>query len=349
MAAGGYAVASEASGHGSSPAQSASQAVASSSRATTSTPLPATAPAVPGRGGRGNWSHPGFADFGRGGTLTKLGATTITVDTGFGGSLTVTTSTSTTYTESGKKAARSALAVGEQVMFRTTGPAAVPGKASSPSSSGPVTVASVEIVLPEVSGKVVSVNGSEVVVAQRNGLHVTVNTSGSTAYEQDGQAAVAADLKVGSAVSVTGTLSSDKTEIDATVVQIVLPSVAGRVTAVSGTTITITGFNGTETVTTGSSTTFRDESGKTTIASVAKGDFVQASGTPGSANSFAASAVYLAPSTSSGPTLPGGGGPGSFGPGHFKGRGGPGGPANWGSSSWPASPSAAPAGATTAL
>ena len=120
----------------------------------------------------------------------------------------------------------------------------------------------VEIVLPEVSGKVVSVNGSEVVVAQRNGLHVTVNTSGSTAYEQDGQAAVAADLKVGSAVSVTGTLSSDKTEIDATVVQIVLPSVAGRVTAVSGTTITITGFNGTETVTTGSSTTFRDESGK---------------------------------------------------------------------------------------
>ena len=74
-------------------------------------------------------------------------------------------------------------------------------------------------------------------------------------------------------VSVTGTLSSDHDQIDATTVQILLPSISGRVTGVSGTTISITTFDGTaKNLTTDSSTVFRDESGTTTIAAVAKGD-----------------------------------------------------------------------------
>jgi hypothetical protein len=160
------------------------------------------------------------------------------------------------------------------------------------------------------------VNGSQVVVAQQDGLYVTVNTSSLTTYQENGQSVPASEVQAGRVVSVSGTVSSDHTQIDATTIEIVLPSVAGRVTAVSGTTITITGLSGTaETVTTVSSTVFRNQSRTTTIASVTKGDFVQAFGAPSSDDSFAAVSVYIGASTSVGPFLPGGtGGPVPFGP-----------------------------------
>ena len=331
LAAGSYGVASAASSHG-AVARSASLATApspvSSSSSTPSTTLPAgRLPRLGGPSGFGYFGagRGGAAAFGRGGTITGFSATTITVETEFGASVTVTTNSSTTYSEGGKKVDRSALATGEEVMFL---PAARPAT-SSPSSS--TVVSAVVIVLPHVSGKVLSVtpggNGSVVVVTQEDGLNVTVNTSPATTYEEAGQPAPSSDLQAGDVVSVTGTLSSDHTQIDATTVQIILPSVSGRVTDVSGTTITITVFNGTsETVTTDSGTVFRDKTGTTTIASVAKGDFVQAFGTPGSGNSFAAVTVYVGPLTSAAPAFPGGGGgPGPFPFGRF---GVPGGPAS---------------------
>jgi hypothetical protein len=321
LAAGSYGIASAASG--ASAAKPASQALATSSSpskpAKPSTTSPKPRLARPGGFGRfgpgfGRWGA-GPAAFGRGGTITGLSATTITVDTPFGGSLTVTTNASTTYSESGKKIARSALASGEQVMFLRA-----PAVGSNSSSTGPSSpVETVVIVLPHVSGKVMSVNGSVVVVAQQDGLNVTVKTSSSTTYQQGGQSAPASDLQAGTEVFVTGTLSSDHDQIDATTIEIVLPSVAGRVTGVSGTTITITTFGGTtETVTTGSSTAFTDSSGKTTIASVARGDFLLASGRPGSNNSFAAVSVRVGQGPSAVPVLPVPGGPGGFGPGPFR-------------------------------
>jgi hypothetical protein len=345
LAVGGYAVASASSSHGSSLAQFAKQALAS---ATTS--KPATAPVAPGPPVGASRPGPGFGGFGRGGTVTKLSATTITVDSGFGGAVTVTTNASTSYSESGKKVTRAALVVGDEVLFRPAG-FERPVSSAGSATAGSTLVTSVEIVLPEVQGTVVGLHGSQVVIAQRNGLHVTANTSASTTYGEDGQSATAADLKVGSTVSVTGTLSFGKTQIDATVVQIVLPSVTGRVTSVSTATITITSFTGTETITIGSNTTFRDKSGKTTIASVEKGDFLQASGTPGSGSTFAAVTIYVAPSTSSGPGFAGGG-PGSFVPGRF-GRGGRTGgfhgPGGWPTTNRTSGTGALPGGSPTAF
>ncbi|MGD0944171.1 MAG: DUF5666 domain-containing protein [Acidimicrobiales bacterium] len=341
LAAGSYGIASGASSHGAVAGFASLATAPSPGSSTPSTTLPARRP--PRLGGPGGFGHFGTGGggpsaFGRGGTITSFSATTITVETEFGASVTVTTNSSTTYSEGGKKLDRTALATGEEVIFL---PAARP-TTSSPSSS--TVVRAVVIVLPHVSGKVFSVVGSVVTVTQQDGLNVTVNTSSATTYEEEGQSVPSSDLQAGAVVSVTGTLSSDHTEIDATTIQIVLPSVSGRVTDVSGTTITITGFNGTsESVTTDSSTVFRDQSGTTTIASVAKGDFVQAFGTPGSDNSFAAVTVYVGPSTSAAPALPGGGGgPGPFGfgrpgmpggsaaPGSFRGFGGA---AGWGAHS----------------
>ena len=279
-------------------------------------PLPKLGPLRPLLGGLGPFGG-GFGAFGLagGGTVTGIGATTITVESEFGSKVTVTTNSSTSYSESGKTVGRSAVAVGDQVLF---------GRRMSPATGAPGTskvVGSVEIVPPHVSGKVMSINGSQVVVEQSDGLYVTVNTSASTTYDLAGQSASSAALKSGSVVSVTGTLTSDHEQIDATSIEIVLPSVSGRVSAVSGTTITISSFGGTtETLTTDSATTFRNQSGKATIAAVAKGDVVQAVGTPAGANSFAATAIYIGPAAS-----PFGGpmGPGRVGRG-FGGWNGPG-------------------------
>ena len=219
-------------------------------------------------------------------------------------------------------------------------PVARPGTASSlPVAGGSSVVRLVEIVLPSVSGKVVGVNGSQIVVAQLDGLYVTVNVSGSTKYEEAGQSDPTAKVQMGTVVAVTGTLSSDHTQIDATTVDVILDSVEGRVTGVTGTTITLSGFDTTtETVTTGVSTVFRDQSGTTTIASVAKGDFVEAWGTKGSGDTFAAAVVSVGPRADGGgpvmplpvsprpiplPAKPGTSLPGGF-------AGGLGGPLGWG-------------------
>jgi hypothetical protein len=332
LAAGGYGVASAASSP-SATTRSARQALATASSPSKSAP---GHPRLGGPAGLGLGEGFGLGgSFGQGGTVTQVTPTTITVDSLFGNALTVTTDSSTVYNESGKKVARSAVAVGEQVVFLPA------GRPATSSSSGSPLVTLVEIVQPHVSGKVVKADGSQLVVSQQDGLNVTVNTSASTTYDEAGQPASASDVQVGTVVSVTGTLSSDHDQIDATTVEIVLPSIAGRVTGVSGATITITSFDGTaETLTTDASTVFRDQSGTTTIASVVKGDLVEASGTPGAGDTFAAVTVYVGSSTTSGPG--GLGGPGGFG-GHGGFRGGPGG------GSWSSTAPGIGAGAGNAL
>lgn len=345
LAAGSYGVASAASGH------RATGRPASSARVTASSPstpakLPRSRQAFGGGfaplGGFGAWRG-GFAQ-GGGGTVTALGASTITVSSQLGGSLTVTTSDSTSYSEGGKTVARSALAVGERVRFIAE---AAPKPAGASTSTAEV-VSAVTIVLPEASGKVVSVSGSKVVVSTQDGLNVTVDTSPATTYQESGQTVPASDLQPGSYVFATGSLAADHTQIDATRIEIVLASLAGRVTAVSGNTISIALFGGTtESVTTGTGTVFRDQGGKTTIASVAKGDFVLVSGKPGTGTSFSAATVDIRPSFPAGSALPAS--PGTFGQ-RFGGPGGQGpmgGRTGFGRGWFGSPPSGVPAGDTS--
>lgn len=308
LAAGGYGIASAAASPGAAP-HAAPPALATAASPAKSAPSHPRlgGPLDPGLGGDFGLG----ASFGQSGTVMQVTPTTITVESLFGDSVTVTTDSSTVYNESGRKVARSAVAAGEQVVFSRA------ERAATSSSSGSAAVALVEIVQPHVLGKVVSANGSELVVSQQDGLNVTVNTSAQTTYDEVGQPASASDVQVGTVVFVTGSLSSNHDQIDASSVKILLPSVSGRVVGVSGTTISVTTFDGTaETLTTDSSTVFRDESGTTTIASVTKGDLVRASGEPGTGNSFAAVTVYVGASMTSGPRgfagLGGLGGQGTF-------------------------------------
>ena len=167
----------------------------------------------------------GPSAFGESGTISGISATTITVETAFGASVKVTTSASTTYSENGKTVPRSALASGEQVMLLPAAPVLSPGS----TRRGHIDFCQDRRDhLAARLGQGSSVNGSVVVVAQQDGLNVTVNTSNSTVYELAGQTTASSDLKAGAEVSVTGTLSSDHDQIDATTIDIVLPSVAGR-------------------------------------------------------------------------------------------------------------------------
>jgi len=330
LAAGSYGIASAASGNGAA-GRPGSQALATASSSTPS--KPSSGHAWSGGPHRFGDFGPGRG-FGAGGTITAVTSTTITVKSLFGGTVTVTTNASTVYREGSKKVARSALFVGEQVILI---PAGRPGGSSSGSrsSSSSRLVATVEIVEPHVTGKVVKMSGSQVLVSEQDGLDVTVNISSSTTYGEVGHSASIADLHVGTFVLVTGTLSSDHSQIDATTIQIVPASVAGRVTSVSGTTIMMKSFDGTvETVTTDSGTLFRKGNATATIAAVAKGDFVEAFGSAGAGHTFAALTVDVG---LVGPPIPGGrwgfgqGGPGGFGwpggPGGFGGGfGRPGGP-----------------------
>jgi len=320
LAAGGYGVASAASSHGRVP-QPASQTLATASGQSKSAPAGQRLGRPAGPGSFGPDDGP-VGSLGQGGTVTQVTPTSITVDTLFGAPFTVTTDSSTVYSEGGKTVARSVVVVGEEVVFGS------PGRPSSANGNGTQAVALVEIVQPHVLGKVVSASGSQLVVSQQNGLNVTVNTSTSTTYGEAGQSVPSTDVGVGTVVSVTGTVSPDHDQIDATSIEIVLPQVAGRVTDVSGTTITITGFGGTvETVTTDPTTVFRNRSGITTIASVAKGDLLQASGTPGSGDNFAAVTVFVGSGTPSAP--------GMFSrPGGLRGGGGPGGGPVPGGGAW---------------
>jgi hypothetical protein len=326
LAAGSYGIASAASANGASgPSAGQALATASSPSKTATPPLGRLRFGGPGFGPRG--IGPGF---GVGGTITAITAKTITVTSMFGKSVTVTTDKSTVYREGDKKVARSALSVGEQVFFLPT------GRPGAPSSSSSKVVAAVEIVQPYVAGKVVSVSGSQIVVSQSDGLNVTVNISQSTTYGEVGHSASAEDIHSGTVVLVTGSLSSNHDQIDAGAIQIVPASLTGQVTSVSGKTIKVKTFGGTtETVTTDSTTLFNEPSGKTTIASVKKGAFVEVFGTSGAGNSFVALTVMIGPSLP--PRMGGhrgfsfhGGFGGNGGLSGFGGpRGAPGGPGGW--------------------
>ncbi len=333
LAAGSYGVASAASSAGAAPAQPGAPALtAGSAPVAPSTPSepPFGQPPFGGPGplgyfgpalgplggpgpfgffgsGLGPFSGPGRLGYlgpgdllGPGGTISAVTATTITVKSLFGSAVTITTNASTVYSEGGRKVARTALTVGEHVAFR---PAVSPGASSSGSGSGSShLVTGVEILQAHVYGKVAAVSGSQIVVSEAGGstagLNLTVNTSQSaTTYDEAGHAVSASELKVGTVVLVTGTLSANHDDVDATTIEIVPASVAGRVTRLSGTTIRIQIYSGTvETLTTNSGTLFRTGTGKATLASVAKGDLVEAFGTQEAGRTFAALTVFVGPS-----------------------------------------------------
>ena len=167
--------------------------------------------------------------------------------------------------------------------------------------------------IPMVAGTVQSDTAGSVVVKDDEGFWRTVAVTSSTKVTKGGQPSSISALATGDEVVATGTIAGDHTTLDATSLEIELPSVQGTVTAVSNGVITLkTGSSTAVTVDTTPSTAYSTPTGSGTASSVAVGDVVTVEGTKASDGVVTATEVRV------------GGAPGTGG---LHGHWGPGGPA----------------------
>lgn len=275
LALGGFGIASAAAATG-------------SSTSSVSTPTPPSRPGMRGPGG---------------GTVTAINGSSVTISTPAGTKRTVTTTSSTIYREGGKTVSASALAVGEHVLVR-------PVKATSGSSAGtsstPVTAKTIDIVLPQIRGTVVSVSHTTITVADGQGFWRTVDVSSSTTVTRGGQSSTTSAIATGERVVATGTIEANHATLVASAVDIQLPREGGTVTAVSGSKITVKARNGsTVQIDTSSATVFSTAPGPNasstgSLSDVKAGSMIMAEGTKNADGSFSATRVIVMPTPPTG-------------------------------------------------
>jgi len=123
---------------------------------------------------------------------------------------------------------------------------------------------------------------------------VTIHTTSSTTYTRAGKTVSASAVTAGERIAVRGSRQSDGS-VNATQIEIVLPTVSGDVTAVSGGDITVRDrFGGALTIHTTGATTFTRAGQKATLADVAVGERIAATGTKNGDNSLTAETVQIA-------------------------------------------------------
>lgn len=142
--------------------------------------------------------------------------------------------------------------------------------------------------------EITAINGSSLSLQTANGWTRTITVGGDVEITKGGETVALGDLEVGDEIRLRETRNDDGTfTLEAIVV--VVPNVAGTVTAVDADSITIQGRNGlTQEITTTGSTTYRLGADSTTRAEVTAGDRIQAFGETGANNAFTATSVIVA-------------------------------------------------------
>lgn len=144
-----------------------------------------------------------------GGTVISFTASSLTVKQPDGTSTTYTITSSTTFKEGEATVSAAALAAGEHVAVQV-------------SSSSATTAALIDIQLPTLVGTVTSVDGTTIVVRDVEGFSRTIVTSGSPTFTKAESTSVATltDVTVGSIIRASGTIDSNQTTLDATLVSV---------------------------------------------------------------------------------------------------------------------------------
>ncbi len=133
------------------------------------------------------------------GTVTSVGGTSVTITQFDGSSKTLTLTGSTTYTEAGTTASKSALATGVQI-----------SAVGTVNSSGNFTATAVTIAPSSVQGTVASKTATTIVVTTTAGKTVTVDVSSTTKYSVRGVTSpTLADVAVGDRIAAQGTQNAD--------------------------------------------------------------------------------------------------------------------------------------------
>jgi len=235
-------------------------AVAMGASPTPSSSSGASPQTVPGRGGAGQGggrfnpfgAFGGFGPVGPGGPgeplggpaaiggrgfgqikVTAVAGSSISLATDDGWTRTITISSTTTITKGGAAATLADLAVGDSVRL-----------AQTRNADGTYTITAIAIVLPQVAGTVTAVDTDSITITLRDGTKQTIRTNGSTTYHHEEADGKRADVTVGAAIVATGEKAADGS-LTASSVWVRLPRVAGTVTAISGSTITLNRKDGT--------------------------------------------------------------------------------------------------------
>ena len=145
---------------------------------------------------------------GRGGvreiSITAISGSSISLATEDGWTRTITVDDGTTYTKGGDDITLGDLAVGDQIGFKQT-----------LEDDGSWSIDAVAVILPHLGGEVTAVNGSTITVTQRDDTTATINIGSDANIVVNGDAATAADIKVGMVLVAEGTKNSDGS-LDAT-------------------------------------------------------------------------------------------------------------------------------------
>ena len=193
-------------------------------------------------GGPGAVAGRGFGDI----KVTAVSGSSVSLATDDGWTRTITVTGTTTITKGGAAATLADLAVGDSVRLSQTR-----------NADGTYTIKAIAIVLPQVAGTVTAVGTDTITITLRDGTSQTIRTNGSTAYHLEQADGKRSDVSVGSAIVATGEKAADGS-LTASSVWVRLPHVAGTVTAIDGSTITISRRDGTTvTIHAGSATTIR--------------------------------------------------------------------------------------------
>jgi hypothetical protein len=174
--------------------------------AATATPSPSANPSKPHGGGpffgRGGFGFaPAFGGNGTG-TVTGISSGTITLRT-LTGTLTVNTTSSTTYTKEGKSITLSDIKVDDVVKVRPVHSSGTQTPPSTPPTT--ITAQSIAVVLPTFFGRVDSVSGPTIFIVTSNGQMSYVVTTSGTTYTMNGSSASFSDVKTGDYITATGT------------------------------------------------------------------------------------------------------------------------------------------------
>jgi len=199
--------------------------------------------------GRGSGFVRSSCGAGVAGQVTSVSGNTINLTGWRAGAATVTVSATTVYTEAQQTVSLADVHTGSRIMACGTG------------SSTNVQATKIYIVAPRVDGVVTNVNGSTLTLTSLDGTTRTVTVSSATTYDKAGHNASLGDIANGTAIAAQGSMGSDAT-LNALRVEIQTPRVAGQVTGVNGSTITLSnprraiGATGTTTVVTSAQTTY---------------------------------------------------------------------------------------------
>jgi hypothetical protein len=137
------------------------------------------------------------------------------------------------------------------------------------------------------------VSGDTITATGRGNQTITITVTGATKYTEAGAAATIADVVSGTKIAVQGTHSTAAAET-ATSIEILLPTEGGVVTAVSGSTLTIKGFDGSShAVTLGASTRYQRDGQSASESDISAGASIMAEGTTAADGSLHAMLVNI--------------------------------------------------------